>query len=618
MLEQSAYFANPHLAKYFMTPLAQPYDEDGNPNTDLGTNLYNWLYLSEHDVTFNNMTRFISNSFLEWEIVDNLKFKTLVGMDFGLIDYKNYQNRNYGDSKPENGTSYRSNGQNFNLVTQNSLSYDLNLNEHRLSFMALMEYQKNNDHMVWGSGENFSTDGLTNINSAGANWDAGSSFEDWMNISYLGMINYNFQGKYVVDATYRREGSSRFAPDHRYGNFWAVGAAWNIIQESFLSNADFINNLRIRATYGISGNSDVGINKYQALLSYDADYAGEGAVYPSEFGNSNLTWEKNMNYDFGLDFAILNSRIDGSFSYFNKETFDLLQAVPLTRTSGHTSIMQNVGTVINKGVEVLLGFDIIRSSNLNLSLTANFASLDNKVMELAVDGNGEDINIETGTRKIEVGHPIYEWYMKRWAGVDPDTGDPLWYLNGEDGETTTDYSLAEKAFQGKSAIPTYSGGLGLHVDFIGIFLDANVYFAGGHKVYEDWARYTHDNGRYTTDYFNGVSDLTTSWTQTGDITDYPKIYHGYNPNFASHTSSRFLYDGDYIRMKDLVLGYNIPKSLISKIGFSGIQVYVRGTNLLTWIKDDKLQYDPEVRADGFTKLTTPPVKSIIFGLNLNF
>lgn len=618
ILEQSAFFANPHLAKYFMSPIAQPLDENGDPNTETGTILYNWLYLAEHDVTFNNMTRGMSNSFLEIEIIDNLKFKTLIGLDYVLTDYKNYQNRQYGDSQPENGTSFRSNEQNFNLVTQNSLSYDYALNDHRFQFMALIEYQNNNRNVLWGSGENYSTDGLTNIDQAGANWDAGSNFTDWTNISYLGMINYNFLGRYIADVTYRREGSSKFAPDMRYGNFWSVGAAWNISQEAFLTDIDFIDNLRIRATYGISGNSEVGINQYQARLSYDADYADQGAVYPSAIGNSALTWEKNSNYDMGLDFAVMNGRIDGSFSYFNKETHDLLQAVPLTRTSGHPSITQNMGTIVNKGVEVLLNFNIIRRSDFNLSISTNFASLNNEVTELAKDGLGEDINIQTGTTKIEVGHSIREWYMRKWAGVDPDNGDPLWYLNGEDGETTSDYSLAEEAYQGKSAIPTYSGGFGLHVDFKGVFVDANAYFAGGHKVYENWSRYTHDNGRYATDFFNGVSDLTTSWTQAGDVTDYPMIHHGYNPNHASHTSSRFLYDGDYIRLKDLVLGYNLPGSLVSKIGLSSVQVYARGTNLFTWIKDDKLQYDPEVRADGFTRLTTPPVKSITFGLNLNF
>jgi len=618
ILEQSAYFANPHLAKYFMNPIFQPTNEDGSAKIDNPTNLYNWLYLKDNDVTTNNMTRAITNNFLEWTVIDNLKFKTLLSLDYIMVDYKNYQNRQYGDSEPENGTSFRSTEQNFNLVFQNSLAYDLYMDDHHLNFLALMEYQQNNSNYVFGYGENYSTDGLTNINQAGANWDAGSSFTDWMNLSYLGMINYNYQGKYIADATYRREGSSKFAEDLRYGNFWSFGAAWNLSKEAFLSGTSWLSNLRARASYGISGNSDVGINQYQALLSYDADYAAQGAVYPSRFGNSLLTWEKNQNLDVGLDFGIFDGRISGSFSYYHKETYDLLQDVPLTRTSGHSNITQNVGTVVNKGIEGILNFDIVRTTDLNINLSANFATLDNEVMELAVDANGEDINIETGTRKIEVGHPIYEWNMRKWAGVDPANGDPLWYVDSESDATTNDYNAAEKQYLGKSAIPTYSGGLGLHVDFIGIFLDANVYFAGGHMVYEDWTRYTHDNGRYTTDYFNGVADLTTSWTEPGQETDYPKIYHGYNPNFASHTSSRFLYDGDYIRVKDLVLGYDLPNSLVSRIKCSAIQIYVRGTNLFTWIMDDRLQYDPEVRADGFTYLTTPPVKSIIFGVNFNF
>ncbi len=618
ILEQSAYFANPHLSKYFMSPIFQATNEDGSAKIDNPSNLYNWLYLKDNDETTNNMTRAMTNNFLEWEIIDNLRFKTLLSLDYIMADYKNYQNRQYGDSSPENGTSFRSTEQNVNVVFQNSLAYDLNLNDHRLNFLALMEYQKNNRDYIFGYGENYSTDGLTNINQAGANWDAGSSFQDWMNLSYLGMVNYNYQGKYVADATYRREGSSKFAEDQRYGNFWSVGAAWNMSQEAFLGNAGWLNNLRIRASYGVSGNSDVGINQYQALLSYDADYADQGAVYPSRFGNSLLTWEKNKTMDVGLDFGVIEGRISGSFSYFNKETYDLLQDVPLTRTSGHANITQNVGAVVNKGIEGLLNFDIVRRSDFNISISTNFATLDNEVKELAVDANGEDINIETGTRKIEVGHPIYEWNMRKWAGVDPDNGDPLWYLDGIGGETTNDYNAAEKGYQGKSAIPSFSGGLALHIDFKGIYLDANVYGAGGHMVFEDWARYTHDNGRYTTDYFNGVADLSTSWFQPGDQTDYPRIYHGYNPNFASHTSSRFLYDGDYVRLKDLVLGYNLPSSIVSKIRFSGIQIYVRGTNLYTWIKDDRLQYDPEVRADGFTYLTTPPIKSFIFGVNFNF
>jgi len=619
LLEQAAYFANPHLSKYFLPPTSQPFDEDGNPNTDLNTSLFNYLYLSKHDVNINNMTRAMNNSWLEVTIIENLKFKTLFSMDFALVNFREYQNRIHGDAVGENGYAYSSDEKNFNYVAQNSLDYRLTLaGDHQIDLKALVEFQQNNHNWLWGGGENFPTDGLTYLDNAGANKDAGASFSDWSNLSYLGMVNYNFQGRYIADFTYRREGSSRFTPDLRFGNFWSAGVAWNISQEGFLAGAEFISNLRIRASYGISGSSDVGINQYQALLAYDADYADHGAIYPSEYGNQNLTWEKNRNYDIGTDFGFLDSRITGSFAYFNKETYDLLQAVPLTRTSGHSSITRNVGSVVNKGIETLITFEPVRTQNLNVNFSVNFATLNNEVTELAKDGAGEYINIQSGTRKIDVGHPINEWHMRKWAGVDPDNGLPQWYLDGKSGEVTNDYYEAEEAFQGKSAIPTYSGGFTAHVDYRGIFLDANFYFAGGHMVFEDWTFYTHHAGRYTFDIYQGVEDLMKRWQEPGDKTDYPIMVYdatGYN---ASRTSTRFLYDGDYIRMKDLVLGYSIPGSLLSKIRVDGLTVYVRGNNLWTWVKDDRLKYDPEVRADGFTRLTTPPVKSIVFGLNINF
>ena len=619
-LEQSAYFANPMMGKYFMSPFYAPYDADGNVNTNTGS-LYSWLYLKDHDIAKNDLIRGISNNFLEWEIIKGLKFKSLVSFDLMMTDYKTYGNRPYGDSAPENDSTYSTTETNSNFVTQNSLSYDYKINDHSLNFLALIEYQENKNDYLWAYGENFATDGLTNVASAGANLDGSSSFTDWKNASYLGMVNYNFQGKYIADLTFRREGASRFAPGYRWGNFWSVGAAWNLTQEEFLASVDILDKLRLRASYGLSGNSGIALNSYQSLLQYDADYANAGAAYPSGYGNTFLTWEKNNTIDAGLDFAILDNRIDGSVSYFNKRTYDLLQAVPLSRTSGHASITQNIGEVVNKGIELMVNFDLIRSKDLNLSLSLNFATLDNEVTEMAKDGEGEYISIITGTRGIEVGHPINEWRMRTYAGVNPDNGNPIWYLDPEGDDptaTTEDYYAAAEVYQGASAIPTYSGGGAFHVDFKGVYFDMNVYFAGGHKIYEDWAFYTHHAGYYPTYLYQGDARLMDRWQEPGDVTDVPRQQFNSVGNNASRTSTRFLYDGDYLRVKDLVLGYNLPKSLVSKIKFDGASIYVRGTNLFTWVKDDRLKYDPEVRADGFTRMTNPPIKSVSIGLNLNF
>ncbi|MBE0650820.1 MAG: SusC/RagA family TonB-linked outer membrane protein [Bacteroidales bacterium] len=623
-LEQSAYYGNPNLAKYFESPWIHPYNADGTINLSPDLGAFNPLYIAKYNISFNDLTRAISNSFLEYTIIKNLRFKTLISFDYSLANYKTYDNPNYGDGEGIGGYAENSDDKYFNLVTQNSLDYVFRYHDHMFSFKALMEYQKNTENYLYGYGENFPTLGLTNIASTSANWNAYSSFNDWSNLSYLGMINYNYRGKYIADFTIRREGSSKFATDKRFGNFWAIGAAWNMSQESFLSNVKFINSLRIRGSYGLSGNSDIldvngnpALHSWQNLLSYSATYAGSGGSLPSQFGNNNLTWEKNNTLDLGVDFTLWNNKINGTVAYYNKKTFDLLQNVPLSMTTGFTTQDQNVGTVINKGIEATLSVDIIRSEHLNWTISGNFATVNNEVTKLAKNADGTDINIETGSRKVAVGHPIYAWYMQKYAGVDPQTGNALWYLDGNSGETTTNYYAAAKAYQGGSALPTYTGGLSTHVDYRGFFVDASFYFSGGNKIYQDWAFYTNNSGLYTTLFFNGVSELTNAWTQPGDVTDVPKMVYSTSSN-NSRTSTRFLYSGNYVRLKGLTFGYSVPKRYLSHIKFDGATVYVRGSNIFTWVKDKRLKYDPEVGADGFTMLTTPPVKSIVFGVNLKF
>ncbi len=618
-LEQAAYFANPNLSKYFLSPWYHTRLSDGSPNLDIG-GLFNPLYLSKNDIHTNDMTRALTSSSLEWTIIKDLKFKTFISLDYALTSYKSYQNRIHGDSAGENGTSEASTERNFNYVFQNSLDYTLRLGDHNLALKALVEYQKNSRWYLYGYGENFPADGLTNIASAGANFDASSNFTDWSNLSYLGMANYNYKGKYIADFTFRREGSSRFAPDLRFGNFWSAGAAWNLNEEAFLKGVQVISNLRLRASYGLSGSSGVGLNAYQALLAYDADYASQGAIYPSQYGNGNLTWEKNHTLDVGTDFGLFKDRVTGSLAYFYKKTFDLLQNVPITRTSGHSNITQNVGTVENKGFEATLDVLIVNRPDLKWSVAGNLATVHNEVLALAKDGAGEDIDITSGQRKTAVGHPIYGWYQRKWAGVNPDTGQPMWYLNSKDGATTTNYydPALTLDWQGGSALPTLTGGLSTHFEFKGAYLDVNFLYSGGNKVFEDWSFYTHHSGVYTLLYYNGVEELMNRWQQPGDVTDEPIVLYSSTANNASRPSTRFLYDGDYIRLKDLVLGYSLPASIEQKIGFTDINIFVRGTNIWTWVKDKGLKYDPEVRADGMTRLTTPPVKSIVFGVNLKF
>lgn len=522
ILEQAAYFSNPHLVRFFMPPIESAYNADGSYN--LNTSVFNPLYQETVDITENNLTRALNNTSLVWKINDRFRFKSVIGLDYTIASYHEYRNRYHGDSDGAVGGSVQNSvNRNFNYVTQNSLAYNFKVAQHSFDVQGLVEYQKNRRNFLTGFGQNLPADGLYYLDTAPGSQAVGGFFDDWSSISYLGMLNYNFDGKYVLDATFRREGSSRFAASNRFGSFWSLGAAWNIHREAFLSGNEIVNQLRLRASIGESGNSQIDINRFQNLLSYDANYNGLGAVYPSQYGNENLSWEMNKNYDLGFDFGLFENRVSGSFAYFNKKTYDLLQTVPLSYTSGHAGQVYNAGTVVNKGIEIELSADIIRGKDFSWSISGNYATVENEVIALAKDSDGEDINIITGTRAVEVGQPIYAWRMRKWAGVDPQTGRPQWYLNGKDGELTTNYFSAKEEYQGGSAMPTFTGGLSTNLEFKGFFLNASVYFAGGHKVFEDWAFYTQHSGVYTTLYYNGVQDMMSRWQKPGDVTDYPRM-----------------------------------------------------------------------------------------------
>ncbi|RKE04238.1 SusC/RagA family TonB-linked outer membrane protein [Marinifilum flexuosum] len=617
LLEGSAYFSSPRSAKFFMPSITQAYNEDGTPN--LNTDLPNPLYIAEQDIDENKLTRILTNNSLTWKTpIENLTFTTRMNIDYQVYHYKTYDNPVSGDGDgATRGYGYQTNRNRANYVFQNMLDYTLALDGgHDFDFKVVQEFQKNRLYFLAAEADNFSDVGLTNLNSAGNPTTANSWFTDWSVASYLGMIHYSFNGKYVADVTYRREGSSRFSADNRWGNFWAVGGAWNINREDFMANIDQIDMLKLRASYGKTGNANINLNQYQELLNFDADYTGEGASYAGTFGNQDLTWETSYSLDLGLDFGLFNNRISGSVGYYFRETTDMLLNEPLSLTTGFTSQTRNIGKMENKGWEFELNADIVRSNDLNVSLGLNVGTTKNKVTELAVDNNGVERNITDNTTRVATGHPVYGWYMPTWAGVDPDTGNELWFVDGEGSETTSNFNAANQVWQGGSAIPEVTAGLNLHVDYKGFFLDASAYFAGGHKVYEEWHRYTNGTDRFSLQFYQGVDKLLDRWQKPGDTgTRYGKMEYTARP-WQRH--SKFLYDGDYIRLKDLSVGYDFNKNITDAMGIGGLRVYVRGTNLLTWVKDDNLEYDPEVDTDGFTGLTTPPAKSFIFGVNLKF
>jgi TonB-linked SusC/RagA family outer membrane protein len=597
-----------------MSPLDQAYNDDGSYNLDTG--LPNPLYIAENDIDQSRLTRILTNNSLVWTTpVENLSLTSRFSIDYQVYNYKTYNNRISGDGDDTDGYAFEVSRNTATYVFQNSIDYLTNFGDHNFDFKVLQEFQKFNRRFLSAEGDNFVTDGLTNLASAGNPTGAYSEFTDWSVASYLGIASYNYKNRYVLNGSYRREGNSRFAEENRWGDFWSVGAAWNLHREEFLAGNDFVNNLKLRASYGKTGNANIDLNQYQVLFNYDADYAGTGASYPAGYGNEDLTWETSYTFDAGIEFGLLQNRLTGSFAYYRRESRDLLLEVPLSYTTGFDNQFRNIGRMENKGFEAELDLNVVRSTDFNINIGGNFATVANEVLEVAQDSNGNEIAVTNGSyQRSAKGTLVNEWYLPTWAGVDPETGTDTYYTDGVGSETTTSYTQADRVYQGTSALPSITAGISFHVDFKGFFLDASGYYAGGHQIYESWHRYLNQANRYTTQTYNGYDNLLDRWQQPGDITDVSKSVFAYEPWTYN---SKFLKDGDYFRLRNITVGFDFTSSITDAIGLNSGRIFVRGTNLYTWVKDDSLLHDPEVDATGYTSITTPPVKSVVLGINLN-
>lgn len=619
----NAYYSNPNMTPYFMSPWADPYSPDGSLSIgnewDLVNNgLHNVLYTAPRNIRNNNVTRAIQNTNFSFDILDNLTFRSVMGIDYTLAYGKNYANPVHGDGESPNGYVQEATTRLFKYTTQNTLDYKFTLDEvHNFNLTAVQEFSKYKNSQMFGYGENLANDVLNNISAASSNYDAGSTFSDRMSQRYVGLLSYNFDQKYLLDASYSYQGDSRFSK--QFGNFYSVGLGWNMHKENFLMDSEFLDELRLRGGYGLTGNADIQRNQFQSLMGFGS-YRNNPAAGITEYGTT-ATWEKSLRMDAAIEFSMFNHRLNGSVGYYSNETQDMLFRVPLPHSSLYTGgrVLQNGGEMTNKGLEVELSGDIISTPDFNWNLGGNFSTLSNEITSLP-----EDSKTLEGIWALEEGHTVYEWRMKEWAGIDAENGDALWYVNRETNgdETTNDYAEAEKVYQGSSRLPKYSGSINTRFDFKNFFLEGQIYFAGGHKVWQAWSSYLQ-----TTNISSVMSVANSSqaafegaWRQPGDDATYPRFDYGSeNIDDAASSSTRWLHDGDYMRLRDISIGYTFDRDVLQGTFLDGVTLSVRGTNLWTWVKDSSLEHDPEVEADsGFTDLTTPPIKSVTFNVNLNF
>jgi len=628
-------FQNPILAAYFLRPTQNAYDANGNLDYSLTTfpNIYNPVALVQYNNNKYGNTRGIGSGRVEYRPVKNLTLSSQYGVDYNAIEENFYRNPFFGDGRTSNGAAYAYYTRYFNWTWTNLAEYRLNLNSAQdfyLDVKAGYEAQKSKGYFISAYGEGFpNTTELTSLVVAATPKTASQTGSDYSFTSLISSAFASYKGKYTLSGSFRRDASSRFGVNNRYGNFYSVGASWNLDQENFIKNIPAISSLKLRASYGVNGNANIGNYQWRATYgygsavslnvngttsNYNLNYNAATGSAPNSVGNNNLTWELNKPFNVGIDGSFLDSRLNVIVDYYTRTTSQLLLNVPLSRTSGFSSILDNVGAMVNKGWEFTVNASPLKgpfSWNLNFNIALN----KNYIKTLY---NGLDILDGSFIRRQ--GDNFQTFYLREWAGVDSRNGNPLWYLNTKNADgsinhdTTSNYNAAQRVTY-KTASPSALGGFGTTFSYKGITLDGQFSYSFGNYVQDTWALYYFGDG--FNGQFNKVERQLDRWQKPGDVTDVPRYVFGGNKN-SYQASTRYLYRGDFIRLRTVTLSYDVPQPIINKIKLTQARVYVRGTNLFTKKFDKNLPFDPELGVAGQSNLNVFISKIFTAGINIGF
>ena len=610
--DEGAYaLVTPISASRFMLPYWNPYKadgslasiEDGSWNGQ-GQNPLEWL---ENNPLAYKKYKVFSTVFAELNLYKNLVFKSQFSADFSHTTGFSQSFPSYVPNQGE-GMASRSSSDGMNLQVSNTLNYRFNVSDiHDFNFLLGHEWQ--NYHMEAFS---ISTAGQTNdlltdvaTGTRARSWSS-TSTGDYSRVSFFGRGEYNYMDRYYGELSVRTDGSSRFGKDNRWGVFGAVGFMWNLRNEDFMaSNRDWLTLAQIALSSGTSGNSEIPNYEHLALIGGGADYVGDAGVAPVQPGNEKLTWENTWTSNLAFHFGFWG-RLNVDLELYNKKTTDMLMNVPLSyaQSNGYGYMWDNVGAMVNRGVELNVNATLVQFKDFVWSVNANVGYNHNRLVEL-YNGVTEYELANTNT-KLVVGHPVGEFYINRYAGVNPANGDALWY--DKDGNITNVLRDEDKVMIGKTYHAPGQGGFGTNFGWKGITLSAQFSWVGKRWMINNDRYFDESNGRFAT--YNQSNRLLKRWKNPGDITDIPR--HGVYTEF----DSRLLEDASFLRLKNLQLGYALPADLLKKSGFiRGLRFYAQAQNLLTFTKFSGL--DPE----GTTNLYAakyPMSRQFTFGLDLMF
>lgn len=557
-----------------------------------------------------------TNVYADLTPIKGLKLTAKYGVNLNGTRYNDLGNVYMGQSASYGGTAYQSYDRYIGLNQQYIGNYQVTFqNVHALDVTVGYDgynYQKTN---LYATGQNLYNPESPYISNTIDQKKGGGTKLTYATQGIFSRLNYSYDNKYFGNISYRRDASSRFSSDNRWGNFWAASGAWMVSKEQFLKNYSWVDMLKFKASFGQQGNDDIG-NFYAYLDQFTMTGANgvfsDGTLYYK--GNPNLTWETSTSYNVGFDFSVLANKLSGSVEYFGRKSSDMLYNKPIPGSMGYTSIPMNIGSMTNSGLEIDLLWNVIANRNIKWDINANATFIKNKINKLHPDLGGKMLD---GTRIYEEGKSMYRMYLVDYAGVDPDTGLALYWSKDASGNAikTSNYSLAQDyRVATKDLLADVYGGFGTSISAFGF--DASIQFAyqlGGQIYDSGYARLMH-GGTSSNAGTNWHKDILNAWSETNKETDVPRLDS--NDSYANSTSTRFLRSSDYVSINNITFGYTLPSAFLQKMQVDKIRLFFAADNVALFSSRKGL--DPRQSYTSATTALYTPIRTISGGISLTF
>ena len=600
---------SPISASRFMLPYWNPYREDGSIASEsdgswngIGQNPLEWM---EANPQTNKKYKVLTTLFAEITPFEGLTIRSQFGADF--TNSTSYM-RSLPSYAPNNGIGVagRASYNTLGLTITNTITYRTTIaDRHSLNFMLGHEGVNSEYEGFQAIIQGQNNDFLTTMSSGSRAISWGDVSDSYGFLSFFGRGEYNYDNRYYADFSVRTDASSRFGRGGRWAAFWSVGLMWNAKRESFLDNVDWLTTAQLALSTGTSGNSSIPNYDHLALVAGGANYNDQMGIYPLQSGNEDLGWEKLWTTNLALHLGFWN-RLNADVEFYNKNTSDMLMSVPVSYADkGEGFRWDNIGAMVNRGFELQLNADVVRRGDFVWNVSANVSYNHNEITELY---NGlNEYELSSTSTKLVVGHSVGEFYVNRYAGVNPANGDALWLT--KDGEVTTEFNESDKVMIGKSYIAPWQGGFGTALSWRGLSLSAQFAWVADRWMFNNDRFFEESNGLYST-YNQSRRILYDGWKQPGDITDIPR--YGVTPQM----DSRFLENASFLRLKNVMLSYSLPSNLLRKSKFfTSARIYVQAQNLFTFTAFTGI--DPEASGNVY-QAQYPMSRQYSMGVDLTF